>query len=97
MNQILKNIGVGLAGKLIDFGVARITSPHKTTPGERIEQINKTLETLESEPEVGQHWTSPLTEPPQSQKEAVSATVATITTQRAETAAVSVAEPSPTV
>ncbi|GAI61435.1 unnamed protein product, partial [marine sediment metagenome] len=32
-------------GKLIDFGVARLTSPHKTTPGERIEQINKTLET----------------------------------------------------
>ena len=84
MNQILKNIGVGLAGKLIDFGVAKITSPHKTTPQERLEQINRTLETLASMPEVGQHWTSPPIASPQSQKETSSAPVATITTQKVE-------------
>ncbi len=97
MNQYLKTIGMGLAGKLIDFGVSRITSPHKTTPQERIEQINKTLETLESAPEVGQHWTTPLTEPPESQKKAVLAPAATVTIQRPEATAVSVAEPSPGV
>ena len=97
MNQLVRNIGVALAGKLIDFGVAKITSPHKTTPQERIEQINKTLETLESEPEVGQHWTSPLAAAPESQKEASLAPAATVTIQRPETAAVSVAEPSPGV
>ena len=97
MNQYLKTLGVGLAGKLIDLGVAKLTSPHRTSPQERIEQINKTLETLESAPEVGQHWTTPLTEPPESQKEAVLAPAATIATQKAETAAGSMAEPSPDV
>ncbi|MBA7695219.1 hypothetical protein ES703_103841 [subsurface metagenome] len=86
MNQYLQNIGVGLIGKLVDFGVARITSPHKTTPGERIEQINKTLETLETMPEDGQHPARPPIEAPKSQEEASSAPVATVTTQRAETA-----------
>jgi len=94
MNQYLKAIGLGLAGKLVDFGVARITSPHKTTPGERIEQINKTLETLESAPEVGQHWTTPLVGTPEPQKEAVSAPVATITTQKAGPIPSSATEPS---
>jgi len=94
MNQLVRNIGVGLAGKLIDFGVARITSPHKTTPGERIEQINKTLETLESAPEVGQHWTTPLIGTPEPQKEAVSAPVATITTQKVGNPASVTVEPS---
>jgi len=59
MNQYLKTIGVGLAGKLIDFGVAKLTSPHRTSPQERIEQINKTLETLESAPAEGQHPARP--------------------------------------
>jgi len=84
MNQILKNIGLGLAGKLIDFGVAKITSPHKTTPQERIEQINKTLETLESAPEVGQHPARPPIEAPESQKEAVSGEKSMSTIQEPE-------------
>ncbi len=86
MNQYLQNIGVGLIGKLIDFGVARVTSPHRISPEQRIEQINKTLETLESMPEDRQHPARPPIEAPESQKEASSAPVATITTQRAETA-----------
>ena len=85
MNQFLQNIGGGLAGKLIDFGVARIAGPHRTPPEQRIEQIDKMLETLESAPEVGQHWTSPLTKAPESQNKAVLAPAATITTQRVET------------
>jgi len=94
MNQYLKTIGVGLAGKLIDLGVAKLTSPHKTTPEERIEQINKTLETLESAPEVGQHWTTPPAGTPEPQKEASSAPVATITTQKAAPNPSSATEPS---
>ncbi|MBA7466774.1 hypothetical protein ES707_01964 [subsurface metagenome] len=94
MNQFLQNIGVGLAGKLIDFGVARITGPHRTPPEQRIEQIDKMLETLESTPEVGQHWTTPLVGTPEPQKEAVSAPVATITTHNPKTSATAVAEPS---
>jgi len=70
MNQYLQKVAVGLAGKLIDFGVARITSPHKTTPQERIEQIDKTLETLGSAPEVGQHPTSPPIAAPVAQNKA---------------------------
>ncbi len=69
MNPFLQNIGVGLAGKLIDFGVARLTGPHRTPPERRIEQIDKMLETLESTPEVGQHWTTPPAAAPESQKE----------------------------
>lgn len=94
MNQILKNIGLGLAGRLIDFGVARLTSPRRTSPEQRIEQIDKTLEMLESAPEVGQHWTSPLTKSSQSQKEASLAPAATITTQKAEAPPRSATQPS---
>ncbi|GAJ17043.1 unnamed protein product, partial [marine sediment metagenome] len=69
-----------------------------------IEQINKTLETLESAPEVGQHWTTPLPGTPQPEKEAVSAPVATISPQKVgnptgatvePSARVSVATPAP--
>ena len=94
MNAYLKNIGVGLAGKLIDFGVAKLTGPHRTPPEQRIEQIDKMLETLESEPEVGLHWTSPLAAAPESQKEASLPPVATITTQRTETPQSSATQPS---
>lgn len=94
MNQYLQNIGVGLAKKLIDFGVARITSPRKSHTEQRIEQIDKTLETLESAPEVGQHWTTPVVGTPEPQKEASSAPVATITIQRADTPQNSAPEPS---
>ncbi|MBA7595608.1 hypothetical protein ES703_02572 [subsurface metagenome] len=94
MNQYLKTMGLGLAGKLIDLGVAKLTSPHRTSPQERIEQINKTLETLESAPEVGQHWTTPLVGTPEPQKEAVSPPVATITTQKVENPAGATVEPS---
>jgi len=99
MNQYLKNIGLGLAGKLIDFGVAKITGPHRTSPEQRLEQIDKTLKSLESVPEVevGQHWTSPLAEAPESQKEAISAPVATITIQRTETPPRPATQPSPSV
>ncbi len=94
MNQYLQNIGLQLAGKLIDFGVAKVTSPHKASPQERIEQIDKTLETLESTPEVGQHWTSPLVGTPEPQKEAVSAPVATVTTQKVGSPASAIVEAS---
>ncbi|MBA7507326.1 hypothetical protein ES706_06045 [subsurface metagenome] len=97
MNQYLQNIGVGLTKKLIDFGVARITFAQKPRPEQRIEQINKTLETLESAPGVGQHWTTPLTAAPEGQKEAVSAPVATNSLQTRERNPVSVAESSPAV
>lgn len=85
MNQYLQNIGVGLLGKLVDFGVARITSPHRISPEQRIEQISKTLETLESVPEVGQYPARPPIEAPESQKPEALAPSATIATQPAET------------
>jgi len=94
MNQFLQNIGVGLAGKLIDFGVAKLNGPHRTPPEQRIEQIDRMLETMESAPEVGQRWTTPLTESTNSQKEAVSAPVATITTQKVESSPSAIVEPS---
>ena len=97
MNQYLQKVAAGLAGKLIDLGVAKLTGPHRTTPEQRIEQIDKTLETLESAPQVGQHWTSPLTKAPESQKEASSPPVATITIQPAETPQSSATKPSPSV
>ena len=77
MNQYLKNMGLGLAGKLIDFGVASLTGPHRPRPEQRIEQIDKTLQALESAPADGQHWTPPLVETPRSQKEASLAPAAT--------------------
>ncbi|MBA7634324.1 hypothetical protein ES703_41908 [subsurface metagenome] len=97
MNPYLKNIGVGLAGKLIDFGVARLTGPHRAPPEQRIEQIDKMLKTLESAPEVGQHWTSPLTKAPESQNKTSLAPAATVTIQRPEAPPSSVAEPSASV
>lgn len=59
MNQLLQNWGVGLARKLIDVGVAKLSGPRPTTPEQRVEQIDKMLETLESEPEVVQHPARP--------------------------------------
>ena len=97
MNRFVETIGLQLAGKLIDFGVAKVTSPHKASPQERIEQIDKTLETLKSVPEVGQHWTRPLTELPESQNRAVSAPAATIAIQRTEVPPSSATQPSPSV
>ncbi|MBA7609682.1 hypothetical protein ES703_16873 [subsurface metagenome] len=97
MNHYLKTIGVGLAGKLIDFGVARITGPHRTPPEQRIGQIDKMLETLESTPEVGQHWTTPLTKASESQNPGPLAPGATMPPQKVGVAAVSVVEPSPRV
>ena len=94
MNQYLQNIGVGLVGKLIDFGVARLNNPRRLRPEQRIEQIDKTLKALVSAPEVGQHWTSPLTEATESQKEAPLASAATVTIQRPETPSSSMTEPS---
>jgi len=86
MNQFLKTIGLGLAGKLIDFGVARITSPHRTTPEERIEQINKTLETLESAPAGAQYPARPPIAALESQNPEDLTPAATITTQPAKSA-----------
>ena len=84
MNQYLQKIGVGLAEKLIDLGVAKLTGPHRASPEQRIGQIDKMMETLESTPEAGQHWTNPLTETPQLQKTAASAPVTTIPPQKVE-------------
>jgi len=86
MNRILETIGVGLATKLIDFGVARITSPRKSHAEQRIEQINKTLETLESAPEVGQDPARPPIEAPESQNPETLAPAAMVTTQPTQTA-----------
>jgi len=97
MNQYLKNIGQGLVGRLIDFGAAILTTPSKSHTEQRIEQIDKTLKTLESAPSDGQHWTSPLTKAPESQKEASSAPVATIAIQRTGTPTSSATQPSPSV
>jgi hypothetical protein len=94
MNRVFENIGLQLARKLIDFGVAKVASPHKASPQERIEQIDKTLETLESAPEVGQHWTSPIAGTPEPEKEASSAPVATITTQKVGSTASAIVEAS---
>jgi len=85
MNEYLKTIGVGLGRKLIDLGVAKLTS-QKLKPEQRIEQIDKMLETLESAPEVGQLPARPPIEAPESQKEASSPPVATITSEMVETA-----------
>ncbi len=97
MNQYLKSIGLGLGRKLIDAGVSAITSPRKSHAEERLEQIDKTLETLESAPEGGHHWTTPPAASPQSQKEAPLAPAATITVQRAETPPSSAPKPSASV
>lgn len=94
MNQYLKTLGLGLAGKVIDFGVARLTSPRRTSPEQRIAQIDKTLENLKPEPGVGQHWTPPLTELSEGQKEASSAPVVTIPTQATRKTPVVAAQPS---
>lgn len=80
MNEYFKRIGLGLAGKVIDFGVTQITGPRKPRVEQRLEQIDQTLKTLESAPEVGQHWTTPLTERPESQKEGASEGKSTSTT-----------------
>jgi len=85
MNEFVKNIGVGLAAKLIDFGMAKVNSPRGTTPKQRIEQIDQMLETLESEPDGGQPPARPPTEAPEPQNKASSAPIATITTQMDET------------
>jgi hypothetical protein len=97
MNQYLKAIGLGLAGKLIDSGVAMITSPRKSHAQERLEQIDKTLETLESAPEVGQHWTAPPTASLQSQKEATMVHSVTNPPQTAKRNPGVATEPSPDV
>jgi len=81
MNQYLKTLGLGLAGKVIDFGVARITAPQKPRAEERIEQIDKTLESLESAPADGLHWTAPILTTPESQNNGGLAPAATITPQ----------------
>ena len=86
MNQILKNIALGLAGKLIDSGVAAITNSRKPRPEQRIEQIDKTLETLTSMPEVGQHPAKPPIEALESQNPVALAPSAIITTREAESA-----------
>ena len=94
MNQYLKTIGVGLGRKLIDLGVAKLTSPQKLKPEQRIEQIDKMLETLESAPEVGQHWTAPAVAAPESQNPGGLATVATVTTRKVESPPSPATEPS---
>ena len=95
MNQYLKAIGLRLAGRLIDFGAAALTtSSPKSHTEQRLEQIDKTLKSLESVPEVGQHWTSPLAEAPESQNGVTLAPVATITIQRPETPPRAATQPS---
>lgn len=97
MHEYLKAIGLGLGRKLIDLGVAAVTSPRKSHAEERLEQIAKTLETLESAPEASQHWTSPLTEAYQMQKEVPLVAAATNPSQRAERNPGVATEPSPGV
>ena len=84
MNQYLKVIGQGLVGRLIDFGAAILNTPLKSHTEQRIEQIDRTLESLESAHEVGQYWTSPLVGVPESQKEAILAPAVTNPSQTAE-------------
>jgi len=97
MNPYLKTIGLGLGRKLIDLGVATITSPRKSHTEERIEQIDKRLETLAVMPEVGQHWTVAPVASPQTQKEASLAPAATNPIQTAEAPPSSAIQPSPSV
>lgn len=97
MNQYLKTIGLGLVGRLIDFGAAALTiSSPKSHTEQRLEQIDKTLKALESVPEVevGQHWTAPLAAAPEPQNEATLAPAATITIERTETTPNLLAKPS---
>lgn len=86
MNQLIQGWGVGLAKKLIDVGVARLSGPPRTTPEQRIGQIDKMLETLESEPEVVQHLARPPAEASEASKEASPAPAATSTTEDVATA-----------
>jgi len=81
MNDYVKNMGLGLLGRLVDLGVTRITGPGKSHIEQRIEQIDHALESLESAPADGTTPTAP-----ESQKEAALATAATATIQPAESA-----------
>ena len=97
MDPHLKEVGLGLLGRVLDFGVAKLTAPQKTHAEQRMEQIDRTLQTLESVPEDGHRWTTPPGGNSESQKEASLAPAATITTQIAEKAPGLVTEPSPSV
>jgi len=51
MDQNIKNIGYGVLGRLIDFGMGYLTAPKKGSTEKRIERIDKTLESLPSQSE----------------------------------------------
>jgi hypothetical protein len=95
MDPHLKEVGLGLLGRVLDYGVARLTAPKKSHTEQRLEQIDRALHTLESVPDVGHHWTAPPTAAPESQKEALPALAATDTPQTEATVPVMVTAPSP--
>ena len=97
MNEHLKEAGLGILGRLLDFGVAKFTAPKKTPAEQRIEQIDRTLQTLDSVPGDGHHWTAPPERVPESQKEASSAPAAAIAPQIVEKAPELATEPSSSV
>ena len=51
MDENVKNIGYGILGRLIDFGMGYLTAPRKHSSEKRIEQIEKTLQSLPSQSE----------------------------------------------
>ena len=97
MDEHLKQLGLDLLGRGLDFVVAKATAPKKSHADERMEQIDRTLKALESAPEVGHHWTPPLAEAPQSQKEASLPPAATISPQTPGNPSTVAAEMTPTV
>jgi hypothetical protein len=97
MDTHLKEVGLGLLGRVLDYGVARLTAPKKSHTEQRLEQIDRALHTLESVPDVGHHWTAPPATAPESQKEALPVPATTDIPQTEDTAPAIATELSPSV
>ena len=94
MDEHLKQLGLDLLGRGLDFIVAKATAPKKSHNEERLEQIDRTLEALKSAPEDGHRWTSAFLIGPESRKETPLSTGTTVSTQIPQSPTRGVAEPS---
>lgn len=70
MNEGIKAMGYGLLGRLLDYGVTRLTGRHSKPTEKRLERIDKTLESLPAESQ--ELTTSPSTSPESQNKPPIS-------------------------